>query len=104
MTALDKGTNVPDATVAITLTDSANKTVTLQVASIYGAAAGAADTHYGNNAPMPPGTYKITMWHAGFRPSGTDRDGRPTYDEPRAVTRTITLAPKAAATVDFELK
>jgi plastocyanin len=53
---------------------------------------------------VPPGTYKITMWHAGFRPSGKDRDGRPTYDEPRAVTRTITVAPKAAATVDFELK
>jgi plastocyanin len=53
---------------------------------------------------VPPGIYTITMWHAGFRPRGTDRDGLPTYDEPRTVTRTITVAPKATATVDFELK
>ena len=26
---------------------------------------------------VPPGTYKITMWHAGFRPKGSDKDGRP---------------------------
>jgi hypothetical protein len=53
---------------------------------------------------VPPGTYKVTMWHAGFRPRGADKDGRRTYDEPRTVTREITVAPKATATVDFELK
>ena len=55
-------------------------------------------------ADVPPGTYKITMWHAGFRPKGVDKDGRPTYDEPRTVTRELTIAPKSTATVDFELK
>src|SRR2546429_4639337 len=30
---------------------------------------------------VPPGTYKVTMWHAGFRPKGADKDGRPVYDE-----------------------
>jgi plastocyanin len=53
---------------------------------------------------VPPGTYKVTMWHAGFRPKGADKDGRVVYDEPRTVTRELTVAPKATATVDFELK
>lgn len=51
-----------------------------------------------------PGRYKVTMWHEGFRPRGLDKDGRPRYDEPRTVTRGVTIAPRATATVDFELK
>jgi hypothetical protein len=53
---------------------------------------------------VPPGTWKVTMWHEGYRPKGVDKDGRPLYDEPRTVTREITVAPKGTATVDFELK
>ena len=53
---------------------------------------------------VPPGTYTVTMWHEGFRPKGADKDGRPVYDEPRTVTKEITIAPKATATLDFELK
>ena len=53
---------------------------------------------------VPPGTYKITMWHEGFRPKGLDKDGRPIFDEPRTITKDITIAPRATATVDFELK
>jgi len=53
---------------------------------------------------VPPGTWKVTMWHEGFRAKGVDKDGRPAYDEPRTVTKAITLAPKGAATVEFELK
>ena len=53
---------------------------------------------------VPPGTWKVTMWHEGFRPKGVDKDGRPVYDDPRTVTRGITIAPRGAATVDFELK
>ncbi|PYM20224.1 MAG: hypothetical protein DMD78_22590 [Candidatus Rokuibacteriota bacterium] len=53
---------------------------------------------------IPPGSYKVTMWHEGFRPKGLDKDGRPLYDEPQAITRDVTIAPKAAATLDFELK
>jgi hypothetical protein len=53
---------------------------------------------------IPPGSYKVTMWHEGFRARGLDKDGRPLYDEPRTVTRDVTIAPRATATVDFELK
>jgi hypothetical protein len=53
---------------------------------------------------IPPGTYKVTMWHEGFRAKGVDKDGRPLYEDPVMVTRDVTIAPKAAATVDFELK
>jgi hypothetical protein len=53
---------------------------------------------------IPPGTYKVTMWHEGFRAKGVDKDGRPLYEDPVTVTRDVTIAPKAAATVDFELK
>ena len=53
---------------------------------------------------IPPGSYKVTMWHEGFRSRGLDKDGRPLYDEPRMVSRDVTIAPKATATVDFELK
>lgn len=53
---------------------------------------------------VPPGTYKVTMWHEGFRAKGVDKDGRPLYDEPRTVTREVTIAPKGTATIDFELR
>ena len=53
---------------------------------------------------IPPGSYKVTMWHEGFRPKGLDKDGRPLYDEPQTITRDVTIAPKGAATLDFELK
>ncbi len=53
---------------------------------------------------VPPGTYKLTMWHEGFRAKGADKDGRPLFDDPHTVTREITIAPRATATVDFELK
>ena len=53
---------------------------------------------------IPPGSYKVTMWHEGFRPRGLDKDGRPLYDEPRTVATDIIIAPRATATVDFELK
>ena len=53
---------------------------------------------------IPPGSYKVTLWHEGFRPRGLDKDGRPLYDEPRTLSKDVTLAPRATATVDFELK
>jgi hypothetical protein len=55
-------------------------------------------------AGVPPGTYRVTLWHEGFRPRGTDKDGRPLYDEPQKVTKEVTVAPRATATVDFELR
>ena len=53
---------------------------------------------------VPPGTWKVTMWHEGFRAKGVDKDGRPAYDEPRTVTKEITVAPRGTASVEFELK
>jgi hypothetical protein len=53
---------------------------------------------------VPPGTYRVTMWHEGFRAKGVDKDGRPLYDEPRRVTKEVTIAPRGTATVDFELR
>jgi plastocyanin len=53
---------------------------------------------------VPPGTYKVTMWHEGFRGKGVDKDGRPAYEDPVTVTKEITVAPRGAATIDFELK
>jgi carboxypeptidase family protein len=53
---------------------------------------------------IPPGTYKVTMWHEGFHPKGLDKDGRPLYEAPHTITRDVTIAPKGTATVDFELK
>src|SRR5262249_50490144 len=53
---------------------------------------------------IPAGTYKVTMWHEGFRGKGVDKDGRPTYDEPRTITKDVTIAPNGAATLEFELR
>ena len=39
-----------------------------------------------------------------FRAKGVDKDGRPAYEDPVTVTKEITVTPKGAATVDFELK
>jgi hypothetical protein len=53
---------------------------------------------------VPPGTYRVAMWHEGFRPRGVDKDGRPLYDEPSTITKEVTITPRATATVDFELR
>jgi len=53
---------------------------------------------------IPPGKYRVTMWHEGFVAKGADKDGRPLYDDPRSVTREATIAAKGTATLDFELK
>ena len=53
---------------------------------------------------IPPGTYKVSLWHEGFRAARVDKDGRTRYEERRTVSRDVTIAPKAAATIEFELK
>jgi hypothetical protein len=53
---------------------------------------------------IPPGSYKVTMWHEGFRPKGLDKDGRPLYDAPHTITREVTIPAKGTVTLDFELK
>jgi hypothetical protein len=53
---------------------------------------------------IPPGFYRVSLWHEGFRRRGTDQRGHAIYDEPRTVTKTVTIAPRGLATVAFELK
>lgn len=53
---------------------------------------------------IPPGKYKVSMWHEGFMSRGFDSDGRPLYDEPRIATKEVSIPAKGVATVEFELK
>lgn len=53
---------------------------------------------------IPPGTYRVTLWHEGFRARGVDRDGRPAYGEPRTVSRNVTIGTRAQTAIDFELR
>jgi plastocyanin len=52
---------------------------------------------------IPPGEYRVTMWHEGFTPKGVDKDGRPVYEEWR-LQREVTIPRGGAAAVDFEIK
>jgi hypothetical protein len=53
---------------------------------------------------IPPGSYRVTMWHQGFRRRGTDREGRPLYEDPHTITKEVTIAPRGTATVAFDLR
>jgi hypothetical protein len=53
---------------------------------------------------IPPGRYRVSMWHEGFRPRGQDGNGRPRYEAPRTVRKDVTIAPGATATIDFEVR
>jgi Carboxypeptidase regulatory-like domain len=53
---------------------------------------------------VPPGRYRVTMWHEAFRPRSVDRDGRPVHDEPQTVTKEVAIGAGATATVEFELR
>ncbi len=53
---------------------------------------------------IPPGTYRVTMWHEGFHPRGLDKDGRVLFDEPRRLTRSVTIPPRGTVSVQFTLE
>jgi hypothetical protein len=53
---------------------------------------------------IPPGSYRVTMWHPGFRRRGTDGEGRPLYEEPHTIVKEVTIAPRGMATVAFDLR
>lgn len=53
---------------------------------------------------IPPGTYRVSLWHEGFRQRGVDKDGRPVYEEPTVITKQVTIPPRGAARVEFELR
>jgi plastocyanin len=53
---------------------------------------------------IPAGTYRVTMWHEGFRRKSKDADGRPLYDDPVRVSREMTIAPGETVTLDFQFR
>lgn len=52
---------------------------------------------------VPPGTYRLSMWHEGWTVLKRDEHGRPTYDAPHLAVREVTVPPPGAARVLFEL-
>lgn len=53
---------------------------------------------------VPPGTYKVVVWHESWKVTGTDKDGRPSYDKPVTVTREVAVPAKGEAKLDVELR
>ncbi len=53
---------------------------------------------------IPPGKYKITMWHESWVEKGREKDGRVLYGDPLVTTKEVTIQPNGIATVEFELK
>jgi hypothetical protein len=53
---------------------------------------------------VPPGSYRVTLWHEGYRTRGVDADGRRIVAGPIRMSRNVTIPPNSAASVQFELK
>jgi hypothetical protein len=55
-------------------------------------------------ADVPPGKYKLTIWHESWKVLGHDKDKRPLYDQPIVQTREIEVPAKGTVRINFELK
>lgn len=55
-------------------------------------------------ADIPPGRYRVVVWHEGWMVMGKDKDGRPIYDAPRVLTQEVTVPAKGETTLDLELR
>ena len=55
-------------------------------------------------ADVPPGKYKLVVWHESWKLLGYDKDKRPLYDQPIVQTREIEVPAKGTVRVNFELK
>ncbi len=57
---------------------------------------------------VPPGTYKVKMWHEGFTIIKKDMRGSKVakyhYEEPHEAMKDVMVGPEKLVTVDFELK
>jgi hypothetical protein len=51
---------------------------------------------------VPPGTYRLHVWHEGWTANGTDAHGRPAWSAPVEAERSITVALNGAITADAE--
>ncbi len=56
---------------------------------------------------VPPGTYTVTMWHAGVHITETYTQGdmvtKYEYEPPYEVSRTVSVSPDGTARIEFEL-
>lgn len=53
---------------------------------------------------IPPGKHAVVVWHESWKVTGADKDGRPIFDKPVVITKEVTIPPKGAARLEFELK
>jgi plastocyanin len=52
---------------------------------------------------VPPGTYRITVWHEGWTVVGRDPNGGFVYEPPRVVTREVVVPGAGDARLDVDL-
>ena len=52
---------------------------------------------------LPPGTYKLVMWHEGWKPEASN-GGRPEFSGAVVEEKEVTVPTAGSATADFELK
>jgi hypothetical protein len=53
---------------------------------------------------IPPGKYKLTLWHEPWVEKGRDKDGRPAYGPPVTLTREVAVVANGSTPVEFELR
>jgi len=54
-------------------------------------------------AGVPPGTYRLTMWHEGWKPQRADDRGHPSYDEPYVLSQQVVVPAEGSVSAVFEL-
>jgi protocatechuate 3,4-dioxygenase beta subunit len=55
---------------------------------------------------IPPGTYKVKMWHEGFQVTGTEMEKGTVkkyyFEEPYEILKTVVVPERASVTANFE--
>ncbi len=54
-------------------------------------------------ADVPPGTYRLAMWHEGWKILRTDERGYPIYEEPHVLSQQVVVPVQGSANAVFEL-
>jgi hypothetical protein len=52
---------------------------------------------------VPPGTYRLRLWHEGWKVVRKSPEGRFEFEPPRELERTVTVPAQGSATVEIEL-
>jgi plastocyanin len=53
---------------------------------------------------IPPGTYRVTVWHEPFKAKGVGGEVGTVHDTTKRLTKKVTVGADATATVEFELR